>query len=165
MEPHKLYCFVDADFASTDIDTRRSVTGYIIYFNGGPISWKSGLQRKVSSNTTEAEYRALHDACKECIWLSHILRELGYTHQGPVIVFEDNSSTIRVCDNPISASQLKHIDTVYHQTREFIADGKIMILKLNTKNQLADIMTKPLSPTIFQYLIQGILTFISGYFQ
>jgi hypothetical protein len=164
MLPNTLYCFVDADFASTDIDTHRSVNGNIIYFNGGSVSWKSGLQRKVSSNTTEAEYRALHDACTECIWLRHILNELGYTHQGPAIVFEDNSSTIRVSDNPVSTSKLRHIDTIHHQTREFIADGKIMILKIKTENQLADIMTKPLKSTIFSYLIQGILLFIQYYF-
>ena len=69
MIPNTLYCFVDADFASSDLDRRRSVTCYVIYFNGGIISWRSSLQKTPSSSSTEAEYKALHEACKEVLWL------------------------------------------------------------------------------------------------
>lgn len=56
MQPNRLYCFVDADFASSDLDNRRSVSGYLIFFNCGLISWKSVLQRRTSASSTEAEY-------------------------------------------------------------------------------------------------------------
>ena len=35
--------WVDSDFAS-DIDTRKSVTGYLMVLNGGPVSWKASRQ-------------------------------------------------------------------------------------------------------------------------
>ena len=94
MIPNTLYCFVDADFASSDFGRRRSVTGYVIYFNGGIVSWKSSLQKTTSSSSTEAEYKALHEACKEVLWLCHVLTELGLSMHGPVMVFEDNTSSI-----------------------------------------------------------------------
>ena len=37
---NKLGGWVDNDFAS-DIDSRKSMTGYLMSVNGGPISWKS----------------------------------------------------------------------------------------------------------------------------
>ena len=73
MERNRIYCFVDADFASSDPDNRRSTTGYVIIFNGGIIGWKSIIQKRTSSSSTEAEYRALHEAFKEIIWLGNIL--------------------------------------------------------------------------------------------
>jgi hypothetical protein len=35
--------WVDRDFAS-DVDTRKSVTGYQMVLNGGPVSWKASRQ-------------------------------------------------------------------------------------------------------------------------
>jgi hypothetical protein len=35
--------WVDSDFAY-DIDTRKSVTGYLMVVNGGPVSWKASRQ-------------------------------------------------------------------------------------------------------------------------
>jgi hypothetical protein len=157
VDKNRLYCFVDADFATSDVDNRRSVTGYIIFYNGGVISWKSSLQRRVSASSTEAEYRALHEACKECVWLTHILDELGYQHRAPAIVFEDNTSTIAATQNPVAHSKLKHLDTIYHQIRDFIKDDQVNIVHVDTENQLADLLTKSLPPTRYRQLVDGVL--------
>jgi hypothetical protein len=157
MAPHKLYCFVDADYASTDLDTRRSVTGYIIFFNSGIISWKSGLQRRTSTSSTEAEYRALNEACKECLWLTHLLQELGFPLTSPGFVFEDNTSTIAATQNPVSHSKLKHLEVIYHQIRDFIKDQKVIVAHIDTQNQLADLLTKPHSPARHHQLVGNII--------
>ena len=157
MQRNTLYCFVDSDFASSDLDNRRSTTGYVIYYNGGIISWKSSLQKTTSTSSTEAEYKALHEACKEVVWLTHLLKELGYPHNSPVIVFEDNTSTIRASENPVSMSQLKHIDTKYHQIRDFISEGKVAVCHVESINNVADILTKALSHMQHQYLTQAII--------
>jgi len=157
MRPNTLYCFVDSDFASSDTDNRRSVTGYLVFYNNGIISWKSCLQKTVSTSSTEAEYKALHEAAKEVIWLTNILAEIGYPHNDPVIIFEDNTSAIAASENPISISNLKHIDTIYHQIREFINHGKIAICHVESINNLADLLTKSLQPQLHKYLTRGIL--------
>ena len=56
--------YVDANYAS-DLDERRSTTGYVFTLAGGAISWMSKLQETVALSTTEAEYIAALDACKE----------------------------------------------------------------------------------------------------
>jgi hypothetical protein len=65
-ELNNLWGWVDADFA-TDLDTRRSHTGYIIMMNGGPISWKSVKQKSVSLSTAESEWYAASEAGKELL--------------------------------------------------------------------------------------------------
>jgi hypothetical protein len=41
-----------------DPDTRISVYGYVLYFCGAPIAWKSKAGKSVTLSSTEAEYYA-----------------------------------------------------------------------------------------------------------
>jgi hypothetical protein len=52
---NKLSGWVDSDFASDnllDIDTRKSMTGYLMVLNGGPISWKASRQGGVTLSSS-----------------------------------------------------------------------------------------------------------------
>ncbi|XP_052291667.1 uncharacterized mitochondrial protein AtMg00810-like [Citrus sinensis] len=69
--------YVDSDYAG-DLDKRRSTTGYVFTFAGGPISWKSTLQSIIGLSTTEAEYMAITEVVKEAIWLQGLLENLGF---------------------------------------------------------------------------------------
>jgi hypothetical protein len=46
--------YSDADYAN-DVDSRRSVTGYVFIFAGAPLSWNSMTQHSVALSTMEAE--------------------------------------------------------------------------------------------------------------
>jgi hypothetical protein len=48
--------------AADDIDTARSRTGYVIFYAGCPIIWKSKLQTQIALSTTKAESMALSAA-------------------------------------------------------------------------------------------------------
>ena len=55
---NRLWGWVAADFAA-DLDTCLSHTGYVGYvimINGGPISWKSVKQKRLSLSTAESEW-------------------------------------------------------------------------------------------------------------
>ena len=56
--------YVDSDYAG-DLDKRISLTGYVFTIEGCAISWKATLQSIVALSTTEPEYMAVIEACKE----------------------------------------------------------------------------------------------------
>ena len=71
----KLEALSDSDFAN-DKDTRYSVYGYIIYFCGIPVAWKSKRMKSVVLSTTKAEYVAVSEVVKEIKVLYQMLRSM-----------------------------------------------------------------------------------------
>jgi len=80
--------YTDADMAG-DVDTRKSTSGFLITFAGGAVAWQSRLQKCVALSTTEAEFIAATEACKELLWMKRFLHELGFKQQR-YIVFCDS---------------------------------------------------------------------------
>lgn len=66
--------FLDSDWA-TDLNTRRSVTGYVVFLGNNPISWQSKWQNSVSKNSIEAEYKALAHTTADVAWVRNILKD------------------------------------------------------------------------------------------
>ncbi len=58
-------------------------------------------------------------------------------------VFEDNSGALELARLPKLRPQTKHINTCYHHFREHVHLGLIKIYPVGTKDQIADILTKP----------------------
>ena len=54
---------VDSEYAG-DKDTRISVYGFVIFFCGSPISWKSKSGKSVTLSSTEAEYYGISECAK-----------------------------------------------------------------------------------------------------
>eukprot|EP00252_Welwitschia_mirabilis_P028029 TRINITY_DN992_c0_g1_i5.p1 TRINITY_DN992_c0_g1~~TRINITY_DN992_c0_g1_i5.p1 ORF type:complete len:816 (+),score=171.97 TRINITY_DN992_c0_g1_i5:277-2448(+) len=139
-EDLSLQGFVDANFAA-DLDSRRSTTGYAFTFGGGAVSWLSRLQPIVTLSTTEAEYVALTEACKEMIWLCRFLGSLGFK-QKKHYVFCDSQSAIHLAKNSAFHARTKHIDIRFHFVREIIENKLVDVQKINTKVNVADALTK-----------------------
>ncbi|KAG8481449.1 hypothetical protein CXB51_026307 [Gossypium anomalum] len=116
--------YVDADFAG-DLDRRRSLTGYVFTIEGCAISWKATLQTTVALSTTEAEYMAITEACKEAIWLKGLFSELNEDLQINT-VFCDSQSAIFLTKDQMFHERTKHIDVRYHFVRDIIASGDIV---------------------------------------
>ncbi|GJV58461.1 putative RNA-directed DNA polymerase [Tanacetum coccineum] len=66
--------------------------------NPGAVSWQSRLQKCVALSTTEAEYMAATEACKELLWLKRFLQELGFKQQRYAVLC-DNQSAIHLAKN------------------------------------------------------------------
>ena len=67
--------FVDSDYAA-DLDRRRSLTGYVFTVGSCAVNWNATLQPVIAMSTTEAEYMAITEACKESVWLKGLFAEL-----------------------------------------------------------------------------------------
>lgn len=137
----KIEAYSDADYAS-DVDKRRSCTGYIIKLAGAAISWHSKRQEVVALSSTEAEYIALSTTAKEIIWISQFIHEISGVNTQPVRVYCDNTSAIKLAKTDAYRERTKHIDVRYHQLRNWIEEGKISIDFLSTNDMVADQLTK-----------------------
>ena len=66
----------DSDFQS-DLEFRKSTSGYVFILGGGAISWRSVKQSSIADSTMEAEYILASEAAKEAVWLKNFLLDLG----------------------------------------------------------------------------------------
>jgi hypothetical protein len=133
--------YADADWAS-DIDTRRSTTGYVYKLFGTAISWKSQRQHTVATSSTEAEYMALYAAAQEVLWLRRLLQDLRVIDHKATKIWQDNQGTIALTKNPMFHARTKHIDIKYHFTRSMIEDKTIEVDYKSTHEMQADALTK-----------------------
>jgi len=152
--------FSDANFAR-DTDSRRSTSGFIFMLAGAPISWQSRAQATVALSSTEAEYIALSAAAQEAIWLLQVLREFRFLITSPVVLYEDNQSTIKLVENPVFHKRSKHVDIKYHFVRELVENKTLDIQYVRTTENLADIFTKPLVFSLFNRLRSCFLSFVT----
>ena len=149
----RLSVYVDADWGS-NVDDRKSISGYIIYLGNTPIVWKARSQKgKPATSSCEAEYISLSSVINEIVWIIAFFKELGFNIPLPVAVYCDNRSANDLAYNPVHHDRTKHIDISYHRIREFILDGTIQIHHVRSENNPADLFTKCVSPTVFKRLI------------
>ena len=141
--------YTDADYAG-DMDKRRSTSGYVFMFTGGAVSWRSRLQNCISLSTTEAEYIAAAEACKEALWLARLVKDLGMTVEMPTLHC-DSQSAIMLAKNPVFHAKTKHIDVKYHFIRDMLEDKLFELIKVHTDDNPADLMTKGLPTERFAH--------------
>ena len=87
--------------------------------------------------------------------MQETVKLFGLNNQQPLFrckVWEDNESCIKVAKSPKFTPRTKHIAIKYHHFRSFVQDGTIDIRSIDTKEQIADIFTKPLPEASFVYL-------------
>jgi hypothetical protein len=138
-----LHGYVDADWAS-DINDRKSTSGYVFTLAGGAVSWSSKKQSSVALSSTEAEYIAGAHAAKEVVWLRRLLSELGAGTNDPTIVHMDNQSAMTIARNPEFHDRTKHIEVRYHFLRQKVESEELELEYIPTGEQIADVLTKGL---------------------
>ena len=147
----EITAYSDANWASNK-DDRRSISGIMVMVNGAPVIFKSRTQHNVSLSTAEAEYVALSLCVQEVLWLKTLLGEMGVPMKFPVPIFEDNQGTIAIAKNEGYQSRAKHID-IRHFIRQHVKANTIDLTYIESKNQLADFLTKPIATKQFQRLL------------
>ncbi|GJY74958.1 ribonuclease H-like domain-containing protein, partial [Tanacetum coccineum] len=143
--------YSDSDWAKCPM-TRRSVSGYCVFVNGNLVSWKSKRQATLSKSSAEAEYRSMASTTSEIMWIVKILGEFGFSNVVPADLFCDNKSAMQIAANPVMHEKTKHFDIDVHLVREKVASGLIKTVKVDTKAQVTDILTKALGTYQHSYL-------------
>jgi hypothetical protein len=163
-----LDCYVDSDFAGLwgheddqDPVSTRSRTGFIVTLGGVPVTWVSKLQTETSLSTMEAEYVALSTAMRTLIPLRRKLAEMCKALNLHVdkksllsTVWEDNQAaqSLATADPPRLTPRSKHLAIKYHWFRSKLKAGQMEVKHIPSAENLADILTKPLSREVFERL-------------
>ena len=94
---------------------------------------------------------ALTEATKDVLWLTYFLDELGIEYEVPII-YSDSRSAIEWSKNASHHKRNKHVALKYFFIRDVVADGKVKIGYVSTKDNIADVLTKTTTRTVFSYL-------------
>jgi hypothetical protein len=127
--------------------------------NGGPVAWRSHLQKSVSTSTTEAELYSLSDCLKEIIFMQRILAELGWAQpriragraisNSGTAVFEDNKGCRDTTqNNGYVSGRAKHIDIRRNFVQSHVALGVICVCECSTDDMVADLLTKAVAKDV-----------------
>jgi hypothetical protein len=82
----------------------------------------------------------------ELLWIQSLLQELHVPYHPPTLLC-DNISAVSLAHNPILHSRTKHIELDIHFVREKVLAKQMQVLHVSATDQLADPLTKPLSPS------------------
>jgi hypothetical protein len=96
----ELVVYSDADWAGCP-DTRKSISGYVVFLGDNLVSWSSKRQNIVSRSSAEADYRSVANAVAEAAWIRQLLNELHSPLPKTTLVYCDNISTVYMPSNPI----------------------------------------------------------------
>ena len=136
--------YVDSDHAGDNI-TRRSRTGYIVYFNSAPIYWHSKKQNSIETSTFGSEFTAMKQCTEYLRGLRYKLQMMGIPVEGPSYVYGDNQSVLKNTSIPDSVLRKKANSIAYNFVCEGAAMGEWKTAYINTHENIADMLTKPLS--------------------
>ena len=87
---------------------------------------------------------AVAKAAKEALWLAGLVKELGI-QQGGVQLHCDSQSAMFLAKNQVYHVRTKHIDVRFHKIEEVVSSSELLLEKIQTSENAADMLTKPVT--------------------
>ncbi|GKF54257.1 hypothetical protein Tco_0161167, partial [Tanacetum coccineum] len=103
-----------SDYARANLD-RKSPIGGCQFLGRRLIYWQCKKQKIVATSTTEAEYVASANCCRQVLWIQNQMLDYGFNFM-----------------NPIFHSKTKHIAIRHHFIRDAYEKKLIQVLKIHT---------------------------------
>ena len=154
--PVRTTTFKDANLMH-DFSTGRSATGIFHFLNQTPIEWFSKRQGQVETATYGSEFVAARTATEQIMDLRYTLRMFGVPLDSPAWLFGDNQRIVTSSTIPHS-TLYKHWNALsYRRVREAVAAGYLRFHFIDSKQNPADILTKPLDHASAWPLIDTLL--------
>ncbi|TYK11265.1 uncharacterized protein E5676_scaffold227G001210 [Cucumis melo var. makuwa] len=161
----------DTEGAEVDHKLYRSIVGSLLYLTASrpDIAYTVGICARYQADPrithleagsadnrkTEVEYIAAGSGCTPLIWMKKMLLEYGFD-QDTMTLYCDNMSAIDKSKYLVQHSRTKNIDIRHHFIRELVEDKVIKFDNIRSNLQLADIFTKHLDASSFEYLRAGL---------
>jgi hypothetical protein len=131
----------------------------IVTLNGAAVIWKVLKQRVVTTSTAHSEMIALQAGAKELQWATDFMAEMGY-EQGTVRMMGDNQSANLQASGDYKSSKSDHYRRVQFYVEDNVNMGAMWVDKVATKDNVADIGTKQVTPVAqferLRDIVQGV---------
>ena len=145
-DPYRLFAASDSSYADCP-DTGRSTIGRCVWMGKhchGLIDWKSSLPKTAASSSTEAELQAASECCKDIIYNRVLLHDLGYPQVGSTRLLIDNNACMSQINAVAGVIKARAYIVMLRKIQEAVHLGIIHTQRVDTKDNIADLFTKPL---------------------
>ena len=106
----------------------------------------------MAQSTAEAEFTATSTVVNQALWLRKVLVDLNMKQERCTELFVDNQAAISISNNPVFHGKIKHFNIKLFFIREVQKEGTVSLIYCKSELQLADIFTKPLPRSKFEFL-------------
>jgi len=160
--PSRITATVDTDYAGCLL-TRKSTSGTVLSFGDHTLSATGSLQSTVSLSSGEAEYYGILRGAASGLKLAALAADLGLEKHVEVVT-KKGEFPIEVCGDSTAAiafasrqglGRQKHVMTRYLWVQHAVKSKRISLRKVDTKENVADALTKPLSNRVIQKHLKG----------
>ena len=139
----KLTCYTDSDWAN--LEDRKSVSGSVVKFGNSLIGWRSKKQSLIALSSTEAEFSALSDLCREVEFYKCLVQEIYGVCDLPIVILEDNQPCLKLAESAQFKARTKHLDIRFKNVCQSVQSGLVKLSYCPSTENLADGFTKPLT--------------------
>ncbi len=151
-----LRMMLDSDHAG-DRRIRQSRTGFLIFCNMALIDWVSKKQPTIETSVFGAKFVAMKHGTEKLWGLRYKCRMMRIPLSGPSYIYGKNKSAITNLTTPESTLKKKSNSICYHAIQESVAMGESLLTHVGTRDNLADLLTKPTFSAKKQRLVGGLL--------
>ena len=116
------------------------MAAHIIFIGPDPIEWYARTESIVAHSSAESELMALDACARQVQHFRWLLQSLQVPQSGPSVIFMDCSGTFGMAENPIQNRRNRHIHARYFYVRTLIDEGTILLTKVNSEDNLADLL-------------------------
>jgi hypothetical protein len=142
--------FGNPDWA-TCVKTRPSFSGICIQIAGGTIAYKTKFLPTVALSFTEAEFMAVCNVGRMCLFVHSILWDLDIPQEAAKVAYEDNDGCTAMGNAQKPTPRTCHINIKYFVLCDWVERNLILLEHIDTSINLANHLTKILSCTLFHW--------------
>jgi len=153
---NKVELYIDASWCL--YSDAKGQSGCILKLFGNTIMFKTSKQTIVTKSSTESEIVAVDDYLPYGIWLMNLLRELGQEYECGLIVYQDNTSGVKIINKGHgNFKRTKHFINKFYWIKQFVDDGSVEFKYLATDDMIADFFTKSITGLKFYTFIGNMI--------
>lgn len=116
------------------------------------MSWPTKMQTITAKST--ADWYALDQPPRDAMWLSKVADSLGLPRPDLTVIFTDNINSQLLLTKKGGKSATRWLALRYFLVKDAVAQGHVNILRVDTKQNLADGFTKALAMEQFQNFVR-----------